>query len=347
MPMKLSPLGPAPAGFFVVAGIGSTEGLFTHRIPMTQSLLENSSDRPSLRPRLVGLGEVLWDLLPGGRQLGGAPANFACHAAALGADARIVSRVGRDDDGRDLVSRLVELGLSTDGIEIDPTAPTGTVGVEMNAGGHPVYTIHENVAWDFLQGEEAGRWAVASADAVCVGTLAQRHGVSRGTIRGLLESTKPGALRIFDVNLRQHFHSKGVIEETLHLANVLKVNETELPQLAGMFEIPGDDRAVIQELARRFGLRAVAFTRGDRGSLLHAEGCWSDLPGAKVRVVDTVGAGDTFTAAMTLGLLAGWDLDAVHHAATAVASHVCSLPGATPPLPAELRARFERGFANP
>ncbi|MGE3311281.1 MAG: carbohydrate kinase [Limisphaerales bacterium] len=297
-----------------------------------------------MRPRLVGLGEVLWDLLPGGRKLGGAPANFAYHAAALGADSHVVSRVGRDAAGHDLLQRLVELGLPTDGIETDPTAPTGTVGVEMGADGHPVYTIHENVAWDRLSGETVGRRAVASADAVCVGTLAQRGDVSRRTIRGLLSSTKPGALRVFDVNLRQHFHSKEVIEETLGITNILKVNESELPRIADLFDINGDDRVRIHQLALRFDLRAVAFTRGERGSLIYSEGRWSELPGKPIRIVDTVGAGDSFTAAMTLGLLAGWDLDEVHVMAASVATHVCSQPGATPPMPSEFRRRFESGF---
>ena len=290
--------------------------------------------------KLIGIGEVLWDLLPSGRQLGGAPANFAYHASALGAEARVVSRVGRDEAGRELIRRLEQLGVPTDCVEEDTAAPTGTVSVEIAADGQPQFTIHENVAWDRITGEDTGRRAVAGADAVCFGTLAQRSETSRRTIRALLKTMPAESLRILDVNLRQHFYSREVIEESLALANVLKVNETELPRLAGMFQLPGDERAQIAGLARRFNLRLVAYTRGGRGSLLHSEGRWSEHPGVPVKVVDTIGAGDSFTSALALGLLAGWPLDEVNQRASEVAAYVCSQPGATPELPEHLRAPF-------
>lgn len=293
--------------------------------------------------RCVGLGEVLWDELPGGRQPGGAPANFAYHAAALGARAEVVSRVGADAAGRELVARLAGLGLGTDAIEVDPTAPTGTVTVRCDAGGQPAYVIHERVAWDFLAGEAAGRRAAAAADALCFGTLAQRGAAARASIRALVGLTPPGALRILDVNLRQHYHSRELLAASLALANVLKLNETELPLLAEMFGLAGDEPAVVAGLAERFALRAVAYTRGARGSVLWADGVLREQPGAPVRVVDTVGAGDSFTAAFALGLLAGWPLATIGARATAVAAHVCSQPGATPELPAELRAPFLDG----
>jgi fructokinase len=290
--------------------------------------------------KLVGIGEVLWDLLPGGRQMGGAPANFAYHACALGAEARVVSRVGRDEAGRELIRRLEQLGVPTYCVEEDPTAPTGTVTVEVAADGQPQFTIHEKVAWDHLSGEGAGRLAVAAADAVCFGTLAQRSQTSRRTIRALLKTMPAASLRILDVNLRQHFYSRELIEESLALASVLKVNETELPRLAEMFQLPGDERAQVAELARRFNLRVVAYTRGSRGSLLHAAGRWSEHPGVSTKVVDTVGAGDSFTAALALGLLANWPLDEVNRRASEVAAYVCSQPGATPQLPEPLRNPF-------
>lgn len=292
---------------------------------------------------IIGVGEVLWDLLPGGRQLGGAPANFAYHAAALGARARIISRVGRDENGRALLDRLAELGIITDSVEIDPVAPTGTVTVELARDGQPKFTIHENVAWDYLAGDEAARRAVANADAVCFGTLAQRHETSRRTIRSLVESAPPAALRILDVNLRQHFHSPDIIADSLALAHVLKVNETELPSLMsmlGMDSVGPDERAQLAALGQRFRLRLVAYTRGAHGSLLLAEGRWSEHPGRPTTVVDTVGAGDSFTAALTLGLLAGWPLDTIHDRATAVAAYVCSQPGGTPRLPDSILAPF-------
>jgi fructokinase len=290
--------------------------------------------------KVVGVGEVLWDLLPGGRQLGGAPANFAYHARALGAEAWVVSRVGRDEQGRELLHRLEQLGLATDAVEEDPAAPTGTVTVELRADGQPHYAIHEGVAWDRIAGEAAGRRAVAAADAVCFGTLAQRGELSRRSIRALLKAAPASSLRILDVNLRQDYYSREILEESLALASVLKVNETELARLAEMLGLPGDERGRVAELARRFRLRVVAHTRGEGGSLLHSRGRWSELPGQAVKVADTVGAGDSFTAALALGLLAGWPLDQVHRRASAVAAYVCSQPGGTPELPEKLRAPY-------
>jgi fructokinase len=296
--------------------------------------------------KLVGIGEVLWDLLPGGRQLGGAPANFAYHARALGADARIISRVGNDANGRDILEQLRKLGVPTDCIELDPDAPTGTVSVEVASDGQPRFTIHENVAWDRITGEAAGRQAVAEADAVCFGTLAQRSETSRRAIRALLQTASPESLRTLDVNLRQHFYSPELIAESLALANVLKVNDAELPRLAEMFGLTGDARSQISQLVGRHQLRAVALTRGGRGSLLFADGRWSDHPGTPTTVVDTVGAGDSFTAAMTLGLLAGWELDLVNARANEIAAYVCSFAGATPELPDSLCAPFTQPSAK-
>lgn len=299
----------------------------------------------SVRARVtaVGLGEVLWDLLPGGRQLGGAPANFAYHAGALGARAAVVSRVGCDADGRDLLARLQSLGLGTEGVETDPSAPTSTVSVTLGADGQPRYVIHEGVAWDGLAATEAARAVLRSADVVCFGTLAQRDPAARTALRALLAEAPPAALRVFDVNLRQHYHSAEIIASSLALAHVLKLNDAELPVLAAHFALGGDERAQLAALAARFSLRAVACTRGARGSLLLAAGRWSELPAEPVPVADTVGAGDSFTAALALGLLAGWPLDLVHRRAVALAAYVCTQPGATPPIPARLAAPFLAG----
>ena len=296
--------------------------------------------------KLVGIGEVLWDLLPGGRQLGGAPANFTYHARALGADTRLISRIGDDDLGREALDRLTKLGVPTDCIEVDRALPTGTVGVEVAADGQPQFTIHEHVAWDALSGEPAGRLAVATADAVCFGTLAQRSEPSRSSIISLVAAVPPAALRIFDVNLRQNYFSSRLINESIAFADVLKLNETELPQLAVMFDLTGDERSQIRQLAERNLLRVVAYTRGGRGSLIYSEGSWSEHPGFPTKVVDTIGAGDSFTAALALGLLAGWPLDEIHQRASEVAAYVCSQPGATPVLPERLRAPFLAVFAR-
>lgn len=290
--------------------------------------------------RCAGLGEVLWDLLPAGRQLGGAPANFAFHAAALGAEARVVSRVGSDEPGRDLLARLRELGLPVDAIAVDPAAPTGTVSVAMEAGGHPRYTIHEGVAWDRLTAGPAERAAVAAADAVCFGSLAQRTPGARAAIGELVDATPLAALRIFDVNLRQHYHSAAVIHSSLARANVLKVNESELPVLGAQFGLPAGEREGLAALAAAHRLRAVIHTRGERGCLALVDGTWVEHPGVRVAVADTVGAGDAFTAAFALGLLRGWAPAVIVERATAVAAFVCTQRGATPELPPALTAPF-------
>jgi len=281
----------------------------------------------------VVLGEVLWDILPAGRQLGGAPANFAYHAHALGAEARVISRVGNDALGREILERLRAIGLSTDGIGVDESAPTGTVTVEVQADGQPRFTIHENVAWDRITADETSLAFAARADAICFGSLAQRSEASRRSIRAILAATKPETLRVFDINLRQHFYSRDIVESSLVSANALKLNSDELPVLADVFGLRGDAKSQIADLARRFELRAVALTRGASGSLLLVDGAWSDHPGIRVKVVDAVGAGDAFTARWALGLLAGEPLDAINCRANEIAAFVCTQPGATPAYP--------------
>lgn len=289
----------------------------------------------------IGLGEVLWDLLPGGRQLGGAPANFAYHAHALGAESLVVSRVGRDDLGRDLLERLNTLGLSTSGIAVDPVAPTGSVSVTLDPTGKPAYTIHLDVAWDLLEADPEGLRAAAGADAVCFGTLAQRHPVARESIRSVLEATRADALRIFDINLRQRFWSREVIVESLALATVLKLNDEELPILADLLGWPAeDDDRLLARLAQRFDLRAVALTRGARGSLLWTAGRTWSWPGSDLKVADTVGAGDSYTAALALGLLSEKAPEDILRIAHRVADFVCTQSGATPPMPADFADEF-------
>lgn len=290
--------------------------------------------------RCLGLGEVLWDLLPAGKQLGGAPANFAYHAHALGAEAKVISRVGRDAAGREILDRLRTLGLPVDGITEDPSAPTGTVSVQLDARGTPAYTIHENAAWDFLEASPALLAEAARADAVCFGSLGQRHPVARGTIRQLLQAVPTHALRIFDINLRQRYWSRELIEESLQLANVLKLNDEELPVVAKLLGWSGEETVWLEQLAKQFHLRAIALTRGGKGSTLWLEGRLFHQPGAALAIADTVGAGDSYTAALTLGLLHGHAAEEIIRFAHRVADHVCTQPGATPTLPAELRRHF-------
>lgn len=270
--------------------------------------------------------------------LGGAPANFAFHSHALGAESRLISRVGNDDLGREIQERFSAAQLPVDGLQIDPVAPTGTVSVALSADGQPHYTIHEQVAWDAIAASPAALAVVAKADAVCFGSLAQRAPSSRASIRALVAAAPPDAWRIFDVNLRQDFYTRETIEASLDLANALKLNETELPILAAMFGLAGEPPDQVAALAARFALRSVALTLGSRGSLLLVEDVLSAHPGTPAIVRDTIGAGDAFTAVLSLGLFGGWPPGRINGVANAVAAFVCSQPGATPELPAELRA---------
>jgi len=295
---------------------------------------------------VIGVGEVLWDLLLTGPQLGGAPANFAYHAHALGAQAQVITRVGKDNYGREIIRRFHEMGLPETTIQIDDMVPTGTAKVALSGAGLAHFTIQENVAWDFIAVTDEAVAVARRADAICFGSLAQRCEPSRNTIQHLVAATPPDALRVFDINLRQQFYSRDLIEESLQLANVLKLNDDELPTLAAMFHLTGSAEDQIGQLAETFRLRLLALTRGPNGSLLYQkdndnnEVRWSDCPSRPVKVVDTVGAGDSFTAAMVLGLLRKMDLDEINTIANEVARYVCSQPGATPTMPIEFAQRF-------
>ena len=300
--------------------------------------------------RVVGVGEVLWDMLLSGPQLGGAPANFAYHAHALGAQAHVITRVGNDESGLDIIRRLRGMGLPTATVQLDGAAPTGTAKVELSGNGLAHFTIEENVAWDYIAATREALAVGSAADAICYGSLAQRNESSRDTIQHLVAAVPAEALCVFDINLRQRFYSRGVIEESLQLANVLKLNDDELPTVAGMFSLGGSMENQIERLAQMFGLRVVALTRGANGSLLYQkdedEARWSDCPSRPVDVVDTVGAGDSFTAALVLGMLRRMDLDEINDIANEVARYVCSQPGATPSLPVEFARRFSTGTTS-
>jgi fructokinase len=252
----------------------------------------------------------------------------------------MVSRVGDDENGQEIIAELQRHGVPTECIEIDPTAATGTVSVKLSDDGQPHYTIHENVAWDQIIGEGAAERAITEADAVCFGTLAQRSETSRRNILRLLKMAPQNSLRILDVNLRQNYFSREIVDGSLKQANALKLNEGELPQIGEMFAMRGDARSIMSKLAQRFGLKLVACTRGDKGSLLLAGDQWSEHPGVPTKVMDTIGAGDSFTAAMVIGYLNGWELDVVNERANRVAAFVASSAGAMPILPEELKELF-------
>jgi fructokinase len=286
--------------------------------------------------KVIGIGEVLWDMFPSGPQLGGAPANFAWHAQAFGARAHAITRVGRDDLGQSILQLFQKQGLPSDTIQVDDEAPTGTVTVDLSGDGLPEYIIHENVAWDRLAVTPAALQAVSEAEAVCFGSLARRREPSRTTIQTLMAAAPKTALRLLDINLRQHYYSRQLVDQSLRLANALKVNDGELALLAKLLGLPNSTRAQIEHLAHQYSLQLVALTRGPAGSLLYQSGRWSDNPGAPVTIVDTVGAGDAFAATMVMGYLQKLDLDFINARAGEVARYVCSQAGATPPLPARL-----------
>jgi fructokinase len=281
------------------------------------------------RPVVVGIGEVLWDLLPAGKQLGGAPANFAFHAGQLGAEAYVVSRVGDDELGREIVRRLDALGLNREFVQSDRDHPTGTVDVRLDANGVPSYVIHDGVAWDWITPTPAMLDLARRADAVCCGTLAQRTPGNAYAILQFLSATREDCLRVFDVNFRQRYYDADVVRHSLFASNVVKLNEDEVPVLTALLP-----RAVeLRDFPRLFDLRVVALTRGPRGSVLFTKDGVYDHPGVPADVVDTVGAGDAFTAALVMGLLAGRPLDEINDSANRLAAFVCAQPGAMPRHP--------------
>lgn len=289
------------------------------------------------QPLVVGIGEVLWDLLPGGKQLGGAPANLVYHAAGLGARGFIVSRIGQDALGEELTGFLDRQGLSRGWITRDGAHPTGTVSVTLEADGKPRYVIHRDVAWDFIPDTPAALTLAGGAPAVCFGSLGQRAPVSRATIRRFVAAAPPDAWRVFDINLRQSFFDRDVIDSSLRLANVLKISDEELPVVARLLNTPADPDAGLIELSRRYSLKMIALTLGAHGSVLYDGRQFYRQAGMPVKVIDTVGAGDAFTAALIMGLLRGLPPPQTNAWANRLASYVCSQAGAMPPIPADLR----------
>lgn len=288
------------------------------------------------RHRIVGIGEILWDLFPDGAKFGGAPANFACSVAGLGqeqVDVLVASGVGNDDLGRRALEFLQERSADTSCVATR-NEPTGQVVVELDNQGRASYRFAEDTAWDNLEWTNDLEQLAATTDAVCFGTLGQRSEPSRTTIQQFVAATPSTAIRVVDVNLRPPYVTDAVILESLEIANVLKLNDDELPIVAGLCGISGTDSEVMQQLSHRFDLKLAALTRGSHGAKLVRGDEISDSSGVETDVIDTVGAGDAFTAAMVLGLLNDRPLDEVNQTAGHVAAFVCSQSGATPALPA-------------
>ncbi|NBS52899.1 MAG: carbohydrate kinase [Spartobacteria bacterium] len=286
-------------------------------------------------PVVVGIGEILWDVFPEGKKLGGAPLNFSHHCGQLGATAHPVSAVGADADGTEIRLILASKNLPDAHVQTDTAHPTGRVNVTLQ-NGKPTYEILAEVAWDYIRFDQNLRDLASRADAVCFGSLAQRSPVSRATIQAFLEAMRPEALRIFDVNLRQNFYSKEILETSLRYANIFKLSDEELPTLAGFFDLKGQVSTQLQRLREMFDLRLVAYTRGGEGSLLVTANETSDHPGFPAEVIDTVGAGDSFTATLCMGVLQNLPLAEINQRACQVAAFVCSQSGATPSLPPQI-----------
>ena len=300
---------------------------------------------------ILGLGELLWDVLPEGPRLGGAPANFAVMAGQLGSHAALLSRIGRDDPGRTAVDRLDPLPADASFLQVDSAHETGRVTVYFEDG-QPRYTIHQPAAWDFLELTDEWVMLAERADALCFGSLAQRCIESRQTIQTLVAQSSAACIRIFDVNLRTPFCSGEVIQESLELATVVKMNDAEVPLVLGLLGLPVEEAPAIDELhvldALRQGavrllaefpaLSMVAVTRGAQGSLLVTREEWHAHAGIQVRVADTIGAGDAFTAALTHYMLRGADLATLNEAGNRWGAWVASQVGAMPELPDEVRA---------
>jgi fructokinase len=289
-----------------------------------------------MQPCIVGIGEILWDVFPDGPRFGGAPANFACRMAELSrGSARVcmVSAVGDDDLGHAALQSLTSHGVDRRCVQINDQE-TGQVLVELNPHGVARYRFAENSAWDVLRMTHDLRALAAGTDAVCFGTLGQRSQCSRDTIQVFVKAVPSSALRVLDVNLREPFYSDELILASLALANVLKLNDAELPFVAKLCGCSGSTTNIMRQLSTQYHLRCVAVTRGGSGAVVLAGDAISDLPGLSVDVVDTVGAGDAFTAALILGLLRGKEIQEVNRQAIEVASFVCSQAGATPEFPA-------------
>lgn len=288
---------------------------------------------------VVGMGEALWDVLPEGKKIGGAPANFAYHVSQFGLPSQVVSAVGNDPLGREIVENFTSKGLNH--LIEEVPYPTGTVQVEIDPAGVPQYDIKENVAWDNIPYTARLEALAGQTRAVCFGSLAQRNVVSRDTINRFLDAMPQTAdnLVVFDVNLRQGFYTKDILCNSMKRCNILKINDEELVTVSRMFGYPGID---LQDkcwiLLGKYNLRMLILTCGINGSYVFTPGNVSFQPTPKVEVADTVGAGDSFTAAFIASLLKGKSVTEAHALAVRTSAFVCTRKGAMPELPPDLRA---------
>lgn len=285
---------------------------------------------------VVGLGEALWDILPDGKKLGGAPANFAFHAGQFGLNAIAVSALGEDKLAEETIEQLEAKKLAYCMLRVP--YPTGTVQVTLDAGGVPTYDIKENVAWDNIPFNKDIEAIARKTRAVCWGSLAQRNVVSRDTIYSFLDATPKDCMKIFDINLRQNFYTKEAIRASIKRCNVLKINDEELVLIGRMFGYPGlDIENKCWLILGKYNLDMLVLTCGINGSYVFTRGTMSYQPTPKVKVADTVGAGDSFTGSFCAAILYGKSVAEAHQLAVEVSAYVCTQNGAMPALPQEVK----------
>ncbi len=277
---------------------------------------------------IFSLGEILWDIFPEGKKIGGAPANFAFYLSRLGEYPILISRVGRDSLGEEALNVCQNCGLKTDFIQKDEVHCTGKVNVQLDNRGIPRFEIQDYVAWDFIERSRALLSVITEAKAICFGTLAQRHEKSRRTIGRLLEAAGANCLKVLDLNLRFPYFDKELIESSLRIADVLKLNSDELAVVAELFSLTGTETELLRTILAKFSLQLVALTTGENGSTLLSQEKEFRHPGYRVTAIDTVGAGDAFTAALVHGLLSGLELEEINDFANKLASFVCTKKGA-------------------
>jgi len=292
---------------------------------------------------IVGIGEILWDILPTGKVLGGAPANFAYHISQLGFDGFVVSAIGDDELGEEIIENLRSKNMNF--IIERVSFPTGTVRVALNEVGVPCYEICENVAWDNIPFTEEMKQLAKETKAVCFGSLAQRHFVSRESIHLFLDNVAEGTLKIFDINLRQHFYSKDLIDYSLKRCNILKINDEEILLLSQLFDwCEKSDMDICKRLLQNYSLDMIVLTKGTNGSCVVTPSLISSKPTPIVEVTDTVGAGDAFTAGFVAGILKGKSISEAHELAVEISAFVCTQQGAMPALPREMINKITDSF---
>jgi fructokinase len=286
------------------------------------------------RFKILSFGEVLWDLFPNDKKPGGAPANFAYHCKQLGADVRLVSQIGHDQNGKELFEFYNNIGLSTSMIGVSVTKPTGTVSVHLREDGQPDYTINQDVAWDFLKNTpESLQWA-SESDVIAFGSLAARSAQNRQTLQNLLNAAQPAAYRVLDLNLREPFCEQKNIEFVLSCANILKLNDEELKRIVSIFGFSQDTvEKQLRKLQEFYQFRLVILTCGADGNWLTTKSEQIFTSGTRVNVTDTVGAGDAFLASSLFGFLLQKQLPVIGLKANELAAYVCTQRGGTPPIP--------------